>query len=189
MSGGEHAASGGDDGGKAHEADFGSDVVVDGFHAATHGVGFVPESGASGVAEEVLPPLAVRIGASPGEERVHIAPVLADSGMRGEERKDEVLVSEEAFGLIGGGFGDFGAESDEGFEAGEAVDAHAEVDHDQVGVLGEVDGEAVDAGGHDGDSVQGSGYSQEPDVVRGHRSRKARRWPGVAHLVMWYVGR
>ena len=147
MGGGEHGSAGGDYWGEGHEADFWGDVVVDGFHASAHGVGFVPEAGASCVAEEVPPPEAVWVGAGPFEERIHVAPVLAHAGVHGEKGEYEIFVAEEAVGLGGDGAGDFGAESNEGFEAGDAVDAHTEVDDDQVGILGEVDGVAVDGCG------------------------------------------
>ena len=40
------------------------------------------------------------------------------------------------------------AQAEGGFEAGEGVDAETEVDDDEVGIGGEVDGLAVDESGH-----------------------------------------
>ena len=57
-------------------------------------------------------------------------------------------MEEEAVGFGGDRGVDLGAEAEDGFEAGEGVDAHAEIDDDEVGVGGEVDGLAGDWGGH-----------------------------------------
>ena len=37
-----------------------------------------------------------------------------------------------------------GAEAAQGLQAGDAVDAHAEVDHDKIGIPTEIDGAAID---------------------------------------------
>ena len=80
-----------------------------------------------------------------------------------------------------------------------AIDAHAQVDDDQVGELAEVDGEAIDGRRHDEDRVQGS---REQGIGSGSEDRPgdgawfdtpaanagARRWRYLAHLLMYYVG-
>jgi hypothetical protein len=68
--------------------------------------------------------------------------------VHGEERKDEVFVAEQAVWLSGDGVGDPRAESEDGFDSGDAVDAHAEIDDGKVRIRGEIDGAAVDGSEH-----------------------------------------
>src|SRR5439155_17379609 len=110
---------------------------------------FVPEAGAAGVFEEVLPPNAMRFGAGPLHEGVEIAPVLAHAEMHGKKRVKEIFVAQEAFGFGGGGLGDLRAEAEKSLDAGNAVDAHAEVDDYEVGIGGEVYGATVYFGWHE----------------------------------------
>src|SRR5579862_1486846 len=77
--GGEHGAAGGDYGGEGGEADGDAHVIIDGLDATLAEIGFVPEAGAAGIAQEVFPPLAVGVGAGPGHQGIEIAPVLADA--------------------------------------------------------------------------------------------------------------
>src|SRR5262245_15650880 len=87
--GAEHGAAGGDKRSKRCEAERLGQVVVDGFHVAVAVVGFVPEASAAGVFQEILPPLAVRIGASPLHKGVGVAPVLAHAQMHGKKREKQ----------------------------------------------------------------------------------------------------
>src|SRR5581483_3171452 len=90
----------------------------------------------------------MRLRAGPPQERIHVAPVLAHAGVHGKEREDKVLVAEQAIGPVFNGFRDPRAESDEGLQASDSIDPHAEVDHDEVRILAEVDGATVDGCGH-----------------------------------------
>jgi hypothetical protein len=49
-------------------------VVINGVNAAAHEVRLVPESCATGVLQELLPPSPVRLGTGPAFEAVEIAP-------------------------------------------------------------------------------------------------------------------
>ena len=101
LQGAESGAAGVDIGGETEEADGFGDIVVNGFHAAAHAVGLVPESGAAGVFHELGPPGAMRFGAGEGEEAWHVTPILAHADHGREEGVEDALVEEQAVGLGG----------------------------------------------------------------------------------------
>jgi len=144
----EHGAAGGNERSEGAEAQRLRDVVVDGFHAAVAVIGFVPEASAAGILQEFLPPFAVRVGARPFHEGVNVAPVLAHADVHGKEGIEQVLVAEEAVGPGRGGVRDLRAEADESFDPVQAIDTHAEINDNEVGVSGEIDRSAVNFRGH-----------------------------------------
>ena len=148
MSGAEHSSASRRYRRKAHETYWIRYIVVDGFHAALHEIGFVPEACAAGVTQEFFPPFAMRGGASPSKKRLRIAPILAHACVHGKQGEEKVLVEQEAIRCGGDRAGDFGAETEERLETRQPIDAHAEVDDDEVGVLRKIDGLTIDLGGH-----------------------------------------
>src|SRR5699024_3888261 len=86
---------------EAKEADVLRYIHIHGFHAPAPEIGFVPESGSTGVFQELPPPCSVGIGTRPGLERPEIPPILAHSHVWGKQRKQAGLVQEQTvrFGL------------------------------------------------------------------------------------------
>src|ERR1700733_573511 len=144
----KHGAASGCDGSEAHESDGLRHIVVDGFHAALHEIGLVPEAGAAGVAQEILPPFTMGLGARPGKKCFRIAPVLAHAGMHGKERENKVLVQQQAIRRGVDRVGDLRPEAEECLQTGEAIDAHTEIDDDEVGILRQIHGLTIDLHGH-----------------------------------------
>jgi hypothetical protein len=62
-------------------------VHIDGLETATPGIRFVPEAGPAAIAQEGLPPDAMRLGARPRLQRVEIAPVLRIPKWRSENSR------------------------------------------------------------------------------------------------------
>src|SRR5882757_8231554 len=85
MPGGEHRATGWLGGCEAGQAGRPGHVVVDGVDATAHEVRLVPEAGTTGVLEEVLPPLPVRLRTSPPLQAVEVAPVLPHADVNRNE--------------------------------------------------------------------------------------------------------
>ena len=101
----------------------------------------MPEPGAAAVPQELLPPDAVWFGARPGLERRKIAPVLPHAEVpQGEQ---DVLMKEQAVRACLDGRRDPRAESHHRLEPGKGIDAHPQVDHDQVRILRKVYGLTV----------------------------------------------
>jgi len=137
---GEHGAACLYDWREGGEADGCGQIVIDGFHAAMAKIGFVPEAGASGIAQEILPPLAVRVGAGPFNQGIGIAPVLAHADVHREKREEEIFVAQEAFGFFGGRLADLRGNAEQHFESGQTIDAHSKIDDDEVGIGRQIDG-------------------------------------------------
>jgi len=72
-----------------------------------------------------------------------MAPVLAHAEVDGKQGKKKIFVAEKTVGLVGGRRGDLRAEVEQYLETGQTVDAQAEIDDEEVGIRGEVDGLAV----------------------------------------------
>src|SRR5215471_5930679 len=127
--GGEHGPVCGNYGRKPLKAEwrkFG--VVINGFHATAHEVGFVPEASPAGIAKEVLPPATVRFRASPTLHRLEIFPIPAHSHMKWEQSiNDAIVAMQESFGARLASFRDLRAETEETFDARELAYAQAEV--------------------------------------------------------------
>ena len=97
--------------------------------------------GAAAVAEVVRPPGLVRKRARPGLERIEVAPVLAHAVVRPVlVREDDFFVEEQSVGLRLDGGPDLRAPRRlrSVLLAARFLDAHAEVDDDEVRVGGEV---------------------------------------------------
>ena len=94
----------------------------------------MPEAGAAPVSQELLPPLPVRQGPSPPLEGVEVTPVLTHSRMRREQREQQVLVQQQAVGLLFDRLADFRTERGEGPHVPRRVDPHPQVDHHEVGI-------------------------------------------------------
>ena len=60
-------------------------VVISGFQTSAHEIGLVPEASATGIAQELLPPAAMRFGASPTFHGLEILPIPAHSHMKGKQ--------------------------------------------------------------------------------------------------------
>src|SRR3954452_19340863 len=98
---------------------------------------------APGVAHELLPPLAVRLGAGPALEALEVAPVLTRAGVRRKQRPGEILVEQQPVRLGLPRLLDLRAQAEEPQHAAGAPDAHAEVDDDKVGIGAQVHALAV----------------------------------------------
>src|SRR5499427_442025 len=96
--GGKQRAAGGRDRGELGQADPWH-VDVDRLDLAAAEVGLMPEAGTAPVAQELLPPLPVRQGPGPALEGVEVTPVLTHPRMRRDQRKQQVLVQQQAIGL------------------------------------------------------------------------------------------
>src|SRR5262249_42509846 len=120
-------------------------VVVNRLHAAAHKVGFVPKAGASGVAQKLLPPQHVRLGARPTLERVKIAPVLAHARVQRKKGIDDVLVQQQALGLLSHGVRNARPKPQDGLDSCKRVDPHSQIDHDQIGIAAKIDSSAIDS--------------------------------------------
>src|SRR5690242_13757529 len=94
--------------------------------------------------------------------------------MHGKERIEKHFMAKKAIGLCNGGTGNLRANTEEHFEAGEAVDAHAEIDDYEVGIGGEVYGAAVDSGCHrssqNRNAVEGQKISRNAGKLDGNQA-------------------
>ena len=96
----------------------------------------MPETSASGVAEELLPPDFVWLGAGPLFQRSEIAPIVPHAHVA--QRIEETLVQQQPVGTLIHRVRDLRSEAKEGADAGQRVHAHSQVDHDQIRISGEV---------------------------------------------------
>jgi hypothetical protein len=67
-------------------------VVVDGFDAALHEVGFVPETSALRALEIIFPPFTVGLGARPPFHRLEVSPIPAHSDVHREQAINDVVL-------------------------------------------------------------------------------------------------
>src|SRR5699024_990596 len=85
LAGGEHGTTRTALRRKLQETDILRHIDVNRFHAAAHAIGLVPETRAARIAQELPPPVAVRLGARPGFQRVEILPLLAHADVRQQQ--------------------------------------------------------------------------------------------------------
>src|SRR5882762_5006440 len=115
------------------------DVDVDPFHPAPHAVDLVPKPRATGAAKEVLPPHPVGFRPGPLLHRRKVFPVPPHAEMQREETIDDVVLEvQQPVGTPGAGLVDLRAQAQQRLDARQRADAHAEIDHYQVGKGAEV---------------------------------------------------
>jgi hypothetical protein len=92
--------------------------------------------------------------------------------MHGEKREHEILVEQQAVRPVFDGFHDLRAETEESLQSGEAVHPHTEVNDNEIGVAGEIDGAAFDASRHGASLLTGQdepGGSPDSMIPAGNR--------------------
>ena len=85
----------------------------------------------------------MRLGAGKSLQGVVVSPVLPHANVQREEAIREIFVRQQAVGRCRNRRLDTGAEAKQSAKPFPRVDAQAEVDDDEVGVGGEVDGAAL----------------------------------------------
>jgi hypothetical protein len=144
----EHWSTSGHHWGEIHESDFRHDIVVNGFHATTAQISFVPKARSTGILQELLPPFPVRSRARPPQQRLLIAPVLAHADVHREKRKDEIFVRQQSIRMGVDGGGNLRSESQEGSDSSNTVYAHAQVNDDEVWIARKINRSSLDASRH-----------------------------------------
>src|SRR5699024_1931009 len=99
------------------------DIDINRFHAAGFEIRLMPETGTAGVAQELLPPDTMRIGARPSLERLEVAPVLADTQMWRQQRENKILMGQQPIRRRPGRLVYARAEAKQRFQAGQRVDS------------------------------------------------------------------
>ena len=114
------------------------DIVIYCFHTAANEIRFVPESRSPGVAQKLLPPQTVRLRSRPTLQIFETPPVLAHSRMHGKNGIDDRLMKQKAFRFSRDRFRYLGTKTNGRFESKEKIDAHPQINHDQIGVPSQV---------------------------------------------------
>ena len=107
-------------------------VVVDCLHSATNEISLVPETGSSGIADEILPALLVRDGPRPGLERIEIASVLAHPNLQRKDRKNEGFMQQQSGGFVRNRARNSRAKPESRQQPARRSDLHAQIDDNQV---------------------------------------------------------
>src|SRR4051812_31619279 len=145
----EHRAARGRRRGEREKSSRLDHIVVDGFHAAAHEVRFVPEAGPARVSEKLAPPFAMRVGPRPSLQRIEVAPVLAHAGVRWKHRKQKILVKQQAIRPCLDGIRNPGTKAEYSFQPVHAVDAHPEIDDDEIRIPREIYRASIDPTRHE----------------------------------------
>lgn len=84
----------------------------------------------------------------PAFQGSEVAPLLAHADVRRHERPQEVFVEKQTVRLLFDGPRDVRIETEEGFQSRQPVYSHAQINHHEVRIGGEIDGAPIDAGWH-----------------------------------------